>query len=502
MLPAFLFLAMPMCALQSEELAAESEQAKSLMAAHRFEDAIPLYRELLKSVPGNPGLLFNLGLAEHMAGREADSIPHLEAVLKAQPNFVPALVSLGAARLALNQPDQAVSPLRKAIAKDTANRDARGMLADALTAAGRFDQAAEQYRKLTELSPDDPRAWYGLGNAYQSMARGAFDRMQKVDPKSPYVLVLVADTRVQRRQYRSAFFFYREALNRLPGVHGVHAAMAEVYRKTGHPEWAATEDEKEQKLPAPDCKLHAAECQFVGGHDLQAAEIPASGAPSLESLYWRSRAANELALQAFFRLGELPPSVQMHELKAQIARDQNQHLESVKEWRAALELAPDDPHLHEELAASLFLAADYRGAVAEAEKLLGAGAKSPELYFAAGDSLLRLEEPEKAVPYLAKALALDPKMLPAHASLGLALSRTGKNAQAIPHLEKALDLDDDGSLHYQLARALQASGQAERARTVIAQYQDIVKKNEEQKAEVAREAQIAPPREDQIAPHQ
>jgi len=493
MLPAFLFCALSMPAFQSDELAAKSEQAKTLMAAHRFAEAIPIYRELVKSVPGNPGLLFNLGLAEHMAGQETQSIPHFEAVLKSQPNFVPALVSLGAARLALNQPEQAVSPLRRAVAKDFGNRDARGMLADALAAAGRLDQAAEQYRKLSELSPDDPRAWYGLGNAYQSMAREAFDRMQKVDPKSPYVLALVADTRVQRRQYRSAFLFYREALNRLPDVHGIHAAMAEVYRKTGHPEWAAIEDQKEQKLPAPDCKAHAAECQFVGGHDVQAVEIPITATSSLESLYWRSRAANELALQAFFRLGELPPSVQMHELKAQIARDRNQHLESVKEWRAALELAPDDPHLHEELAASLFLAADYRGAIAEAEKLIAAGVKSPQLYFAMGDSHLRLEEPEKAVSYLEKALALDPKMLPAHASLGLALSRIGKNAEAIPHLGKALDLDDDGSLHYQFARALQASGQPERARAVMAQYQDIVKKNEEQKAEVAREAQIAPP---------
>jgi tetratricopeptide (TPR) repeat protein len=490
LLSAFFVFALSSPAWQSDDLAAKSEQAKSLMASHRFEDAIPIYRELVKSVPGNPGLLFNLGLAEHMAGREQESIPHFEAVLKVQPNFLPALISLGAARLALSDPEQAVPPLRKAVVRDSANRDARGMLADALTAAGRFDQAAEQYRKLTELSRDDPRAWYGLGNSYQSMARDAFDRMQKIDAKSPWVLALVADTRVQRRQYRSAFFFYREALNQLPEVHGIHAAMAEVYRKSGHPEWAATEDRKEQKLPPPDCKLHPAECQFLGGHDLEAV---AGTAPSLESLYWRSRAANELALQAFFRLGEMPPSVEIHELKAQIARDQNQHLESVREWRAALALAPGDPHLRAELAASLFLAADYRAAVAETEKLLGAGMKSPELYFTAGDSFVRLEEPEKAVPYLQKALALHPKMLPAHASLGLALSRIGKNAEAIPHLEKALDLDDDGSLHYQLARALQSSGQAERARTVMAQYQDIVKRNDEQKAEVAREAQIAPP---------
>ena len=33
------------------------------------------------------------------------------------------------------------------------------------------------------------------------------------------------------------------------------------------------------------------------------------------------------------------------------------------------------------------------------------------------------------------------------------LSKLNRGADAIPHLEKALQLDDDGSLHYTLARA-------------------------------------------------
>ena len=82
----------------------------------------------------------------------------------------------------------------------------------------------------------------------------------------------------------------------------------------------------------------------------------------------------------------------------------------------------------------------------------------------------------------------------ADASMGLALSRTGRNAEAVPHLERALELDDDGSLHFQLANAYRASGNAEKARAAMAQYQEIVKRNEEQKAEVAKEAQIGPPK--------
>ncbi len=119
--------------------------------------------------------------------------------------------------------------------------------------------------------------------------------------------------------------------------------------------------------------------------------------------------------------------------------------------------------------------------------------RSSELNFIAGDCLLRLEEPEKALAYLRAALAADPKQTAADASLGLALSRLGKNAEAIPHLQKALEIDDDGSLHYQLAGAYRAAGDAEKARATMAKYQEIVKRNQEQKEEVAREAQIGPP---------
>jgi hypothetical protein len=65
---------------------------------------------------------------------------------------------------------------------------------------------------------------------------------------------------------------------------------------------------------------------------------------------------------------------------------------------------------------------------------------------------------------------------------------------AIPHLEKALDLDDDGSLHYQLARAYAAVGNQEKARTAMTAYQEFLKKSQQLKEEVAREAQIEPPR--------
>ena len=494
MLPALFLFAAQFLQGQSEDLAGKSAQARQLMASGRFEEAIPIYRQLVKAEPGNPGLLLNLGLAQHMAGHDREAIPTLEAVLKTQPDSLPALISLGSARLALNQPNEAIAPLRKAVNAKPGDHETRGLLASALLDAKRLDEAGVEYRKLTDAVSDDPRAWYGLGMAYQATAASAFEQLQKADATSPYVAALVADTRVQRRQFRSGFFFYNEAAKQLPNLHGIHAALADVYRKTGHSDWAAEEDAKERALPPADCKTHPAECQFAGGHDLQILTQPRRAAWSPEALYWRAKAANELAMQALFRLGQMPPSAELHQLRAEIARGQGQHLESAREWREALVLMPGNPRLRRELAASLFMAQDYRAALAEAESMLKGDAKSPELNFIAGDSLLRLEEPEKAVAYLKAALSSDPRLLAADASLGLALSRLGNHAEAVPHLEKALELDEDGSLYYQLGRAYQAMGQREKATSAMAKYQEILKKAEEQKEEVAREAQIGPPR--------
>src|SRR5262249_1252166 len=161
---------------------------------------------------------------------------------------------------------------------------------------------------------------------------------------------------------------------------------AEIYRKTGHSDQAASEEAKEQALPPADCASHPAECRFVAGHDVELVNARSAKSPTAEDLYWRTRAANELALQAFFRLGQLPPSVESHRLQAEIARNQNQHMESVKEWQAALALSPGNPGLQQELAVSYFLAKDYKSAMSTAAPLLAANPHSAELNFVMGDS--------------------------------------------------------------------------------------------------------------------
>jgi tetratricopeptide (TPR) repeat protein len=489
---AFFLAAAACCTAQDEDLAKLSTAVTQLMAEGKFEEAIPICEQLVKAVPGNSGLVLNLGLAEEMAGHPAKAIPLFEQVLKASPENLPGLANLATAQLELNQPQLALAPLKKLLSLQPANGDARERLAGALMSMGQPDEAAAQFRKLTSEDGSDAKAWYGLGKAYEALSVRLFQRLSKNAPQSPYIAALIAYSRLSQRQYSSAFFFFRQAEQKLPKLRGLHAGLAKVYQETGHADWAAIEEKQEESLPAPSCAALPAECYFVQNRYLESAKA-ASTNPAAPSLFWGAKAYNQLALEAFARLGSLPESVEMHALKAQILHGHKQDMEAAKEWRAALNLAPENKRLEDELAVSLFLAGDYKTAMPLIEKSLQNDKSSADLNFMMGESLLRAEQPDKAVPYLETALRADGRMLPAHAALGLALAKLDRGSDAIPHLEKALELDDDGSLHYPLALAYQKAGNTQRSHEVMDAYQRIQKQNREQKDALAKDTQIAPP---------
>src|SRR4029453_12178671 len=100
---------------QSPALVEKSERAQLWMAQQRFADAAVLYEELTRALPGNAGMLVNLGMARHLAGQDAEAIAPLEASLKIRP-AAQAPLFLGASYLRTGQPAKAIAPLRRLVA--------------------------------------------------------------------------------------------------------------------------------------------------------------------------------------------------------------------------------------------------------------------------------------------------------------------------------------------------------------------------------------------------
>jgi tetratricopeptide (TPR) repeat protein len=463
-----ILLAVPLGA--QTDAAAESQRARQMMAAGRYAEAALLYEKLVQSMPANPGLRLNLAMALHFSGEDERAIPYFESVLKQQPNALPALMLLGASYLRTGKPAKAVPVLETAMTIAPDDVQGRAMLADGLLMLERYSAAIPHLRKLAAADPANPRPWYGLGRSYEAVSQQAFDALEKLGPDSPWWLMLAAEARVKLGRLTAAFTLYRAVLDKQPNFRGAHSGLAEVYRKTSHAEWAAAEEEMERKLPPAACAAPSSECHFVKGRYEQALSL-ALARKSPEALYWQSRAANELARAAFAQLAKLPPSVESLQVEAELFRNLGRHADAIQAWKSALELAPGDPRLEQELATSVYMSRDYVAAEKLARQLIAKDSKVAELHFILGDSLMNQQQPEQAAVSLRKALALRPDYPAAQAVLGRALMQMGRSAEAIPHLTAALPVDSDGSLHFQLSRAYQDVGQTEKAAAAMRAYQ-------------------------------
>jgi tetratricopeptide (TPR) repeat protein len=458
---------------QPSDAATKAQRAKQAMTEGRFEEAIGLYTELVGLLPANPGMLMNLGLALHSAGRYQQAIDRFRTVVKLQPASTPAWLFLGLAHLKLGQPAEALNPLARVLKWEPHNKVALLERGDALLSLGRATESAAHFRQLAELDPQRAKAWQGLGMSYLALSHRVFETLEKTAPESGYWYVLLARTKAEQEQYRTAFYLYRQALNGGLDLPEIHLALAAIYRKTGHPDWAAVEEARERA----------------------AAKMPrAASRPDSPEFYYRQATRyGEQALDAFGRLSQLPPTAEVHELMAYAHRIRGRHRDSINEYEEALRLRPGDRRLQKELARSLWLNQEYDLALPVLQRLVRSEPDVPEVNYLLGDALRQLQRAGEAVPFLEKAVKLSPDFFPAHGSLGRAYMRIGNPDRAAEQLRSALPGDDDGSLRYQLAQVYKKLGKEEAAEQMLAEFQRISKALERKKQLMDEGRQITPP---------
>ena len=455
----FLFAALLM---GQDAAAVQSQKAKQLMGAGRFADAIAIYIDLLKAMPANQGLRMNLGMAQHLAGRDKDAV----ATLGSQ-NDPRAMAMCGVSYMRLGDAGKAADYLERAVRAMPADVELARMLAEAGFAAERPIAVALAFRTIVKAHPDVARGWLELGRGYEALAEEAYAKLDAEAQGSAYWLALVAETRMKQQQLRGALALYREALAKLDR-RDWHEQVAGIYEKTDHKDWAAIE---RKKAPATvPCGKPTPECHFQAKRYLAAAE---TAGKSAEAEYWRSKAYNELAREAFAKLSKFADSVEWHEFLGSLYRNQNKHAEAISEWSAALKQRPNDAHLARELSISLLANKDFIPAEMNIRGLLHKAPEDAELLWLLGDALAGQQKMDEAIDPLEKAATLAPEVSAVRASLGRVLMSANRAADAVPHLEAALAVDRDGSLHFQLSRALQAIGKTERVAELLKKSQQL-----------------------------
>jgi predicted Zn-dependent protease len=228
---------------QSPEAVEKSQRAKQYMAAGRYGEAAQLYRELVKSVPGNPGLELNLAMALHMAGRDHEAIPVFESVLKAQPDALPALLMGGASHLQAGNPVRAVALLQRANKLDPRNPQIRPLLAESHAASSQEYRKARRYRQAMEASRqalqlDPANAGYQLElatSAYLSSDyTAAVSLLRKLKP-SPEINYMLGDSLLNQQKPVEAIPLLVAALKAAPRMIPAHASLGRAYMLSSQP---------------------------------------------------------------------------------------------------------------------------------------------------------------------------------------------------------------------------------------------------------------------------
>jgi tetratricopeptide (TPR) repeat protein len=229
--------------LQPEQPEWRLQFALALRDSGRLKAAIRAVAELVKRWPENVQGHYNLAVLAMEGGNPDLAAEHFQFVVREQPDRLPALVGLGRALIAANDPVGAAAALNRA----------------------------------AELAPSDAEVSALRGNLLRNRGR-----------------------------FQDAVACYRQALGARPGHVGATVGLADIDRRVGHPEegLARLQPLLESASPPPQARLVAARLLLRAGRDEEAVRLIDSWLTATDLTVTARASLLSLKGHALDRLGE------------------------------------------------------------------------------------------------------------------------------------------------------------------------------------------------------
>ena len=404
-----------------------------LLAARKLDEAMQLAQGLFARRPPitNATLLGRAHLARgkvYAAARDPETQVKAEAELReamqrSEPGDFTATVALSMLLTRADRRQEAVEllgPVRAAAREDTGL--ALGLGA-AYLAAGQAEVAAETFRRVLELRPDDAEARFQLANAY--LAQGKFDdaieslrRAYDADPSREDIGLALARTLEVAGQRDAAIAAYRKMLDgeRKPSI-PVRAQAGRTFARLG---MAADADAQGESIRALDPRN-------ATGHFLLGEKLYRQGDFEEALGEYREASAVEGDAQLLEGLGRVNEKLGKYD-DALLAYGDS--------------IAADPMLLAPRLGRGRVRLArrEYSQAVGELELALKVAPNDARVLRDLGRAYLAMRDLRQAVPMLERSVSLDPKNAEAHYALGNVYYEAGRAALSAKHLSISVEL--------------------------------------------------------------
>lgn len=232
------------------------------------------------------------------------------------------------------------------------------------------------------------------------------------------------------------------------------------------------------RLATEKLRLLAACAEFTGNDQLalRAAEALNRLQPhSLEALYWSVQANERLALQALAHFQQLDPgSATSHVLLGDIYHRLERNDDAQAEYLKALAISPGDPAALLGAATAYLSNNNLVAAGKAAQAALAKRPDDPDINLIMAEVELGHRDYASALPHLRRSLRAKPQMLSrVHVLIGKVYAETDRPREAIAELKLGASSDEDGSIHYLLARLYRKLGDTKAAEEALDRTKEI-----------------------------
>jgi tetratricopeptide (TPR) repeat protein len=218
---------------------------------------------------------------------------------------------------------------------------------------------------------------------------------------------------------------------------------------------------------------------------------------NVDILYHRGRAHLSVSKDSYARMFKADPkSWRVRQILAEANADAERHMDAIAEYQAAIQLAPNEPRLHEELGSEFRAAGNVPEAEEAFRKELEIDPDNVVAKYKLGVLLTEKGDAAQGKQLLEAALKVRPGLRNSDYNLGRAEMALDNDAAAAEHFQRATKADSDPDIleqtWYQLGIVYRRLHRMEEAQNAMATFQKLKNQEEENSQKLMRRYQAQP----------